>query len=277
MLCDEWLAFEQSAARRSGDRDVAASARAQAGILAEASRFVIAPDAVALLAEICADTTAESFDAARAHCVAPAYRTWIEWFCPKRQARVGFLLEGEAPDMPAVRGRACIVVMTKTIRGNRIPTDLHCSWDMPSTGPAMTMDAASVEAIPTLQTMLPNLREDFGEDLIRTLITALALIASPRLSQATPVDLSAVNKKRRRLGRNELLSHSEISLALQPEADDIDAGGRSEIAGRKAFHHVRAHFRFKRGRLELVRHHTKGDKALGIVRQRFTLRGDNKR
>ncbi len=274
MLCDEWLAFEQSAARRSRDPELAATVRAQAGILHEAVRFVIASDAVALLEEINASTTQESFDAARRHCVAPAYRTWVEWFCLKRQARVGFLLEGEASDKPAVRGNACIVVMTKTIRGDRIPTDLQYVWDMASSGPVMTPAAATREALPTLQTMLPNMRDEFGEDLIQTLITALALMASPRLARANPVDMTALNKKRRRLGRPEYFSHNELSIALDAEPDAEPMGGAAPETG-KAFHHVRAHFRFKRGKLELVRHHTRGDKRFGETRQRFTLRRDH--
>lgn len=217
MLCDDWLAFRRRTARRTGDRDDVRQAESLCEMLGEATRLVIAPDAVAMLDEINATTTAESFDAARAYCVAPAHRTWIEWFCPKRRTRVGFLLEGEASDRPAVRGRASIVVATKTIRGDRVPTDLFFAWDMPNPGRAMTICPESAKALPTLQTMLPDLNEEFAEDLVQTLVTALALIASSRLSRITPVDLAALNKKRRRLGREEFLSHSEIGLTLAPQ------------------------------------------------------------
>ena len=269
MLCDDWLAFQLLSTARMGDRGFAAGVLGQQHILAEASRFVIAPDALALLNEINASTSPESFHAARLHCVAPAYRTWIEWHCPKRGARAGFLLEGDEPDRAAVRGKACMVVASRTINGDRIPAHLMCSWDMPSNGAAMRIETENFSDLPRL---LPNLREDFREDLVQTLITALALIASPRLARATPVDLSAVNKKRRRLGRAELLKHSEISLTLDAAERAADPVGRDQGGASRAFHHVRAHFRFKRGRIELVRHHTRGDKSLGETRQRFTLR-----
>ncbi|MGE0294427.1 MAG: hypothetical protein AB7P97_18905 [Hyphomonadaceae bacterium] len=252
-----------------GDCGFAAGVVGQQQILAEASRFVIAPDALALLNEINASTSAESFHAARMHCVAPAYRTWIEWFCPKRGARAGFLLEGEDPDRPAVRGRACMVVASRTVNGDRVPAHLMCSWDMPSNGPAMRIETAN---LPDVSALLPNLSQDFQEDLVQILITALALIASPRLARTTPVDLSLVNRKRRRLGRDELLEHSEISLTLDAAQSAADRVRSNQGGASRAFHHVRAHFRFKRGRIELVRHHTRGDKSLGETRQRFTLR-----
>lgn len=269
MLCDDWLAFQLLSAARMGDRGFATGVLGQRQLLAEAARFVIAPDALALLNEINASTSPESFHAARMHCVAPAYRTWIEWFCPRRGARAGFLLEGDEPDRPAVRGKACMVVASRTINGDRIPAHLMCSWDMPGNGAAMRIETANFSDLPAL---LPNLHEDFREDLVQTLITALALIASPRLARTTPVDLSAVNRKRRRLGRAELLEHNEISLMLDSTEREGESLDRQAGAAGRAFHHVRAHYRFKRGRIELVRHHTRGDKALGETRQHFTLR-----
>ena len=100
MLFDDYLAFKELTVRRVKDADHAATARTWRQPLETVSRFVIAPDALALLNEINTHMSAESFHAGRAHCVAPAYRAWIEWFCLKRQARAGSLLIGEAPDAP---------------------------------------------------------------------------------------------------------------------------------------------------------------------------------
>jgi hypothetical protein len=275
MLCDDWLArINAAAARRHATDEMKAHAQALSRSLAGAQRFAIAADAQRMLAELAAHTDRAALEKARALCIAPGQQTWVEWFCPLRQMRIGFFLESEVRSGPAVHGDGFVVLNALTKDGDRDIAYLPIAWSLPGPGPALTVDPRWLEA-PGLKDDFPGVLDTLREDLVHVFVVAFALIASPRLTQRRDSDLSALNAKRRRMGRAALLEHSEILLALQPApASEAPTDGLTAASTPRARHHVRAHYRFKRGKIEIVRDHMRGDERFGTVAQTFTLRSE---
>lgn len=272
MLCDDWRGMIVTAAmRRGADPKLIEHAKTVEVALASAQRFALAPDAQTILAELSSDTDRMAFERARAFCVAPAGNSWIEWRCPRRETRIGFLLESDARGEAALSGAGYIVINARTTGGERSICYLPISWSLPGPEPALTIDPSWLKE-PQVAHDFPNVLDQIGEDLVLQLVLAFALIATPRLTSISQSDLDKINKKRRRLGRLELLAHSEISLSLG-STDNVGGSEQAEDRGvGRARHHVRAHYRFRRGKIELVRHHLRGDPRLGHVSQRFVIR-----
>jgi hypothetical protein len=273
MLCDEWLArVEEGASRRHAPPELVEHAREIRGMLSAASRFVLAPDAFQLVSDLVETTTPAAFDKARRQSVAPAEMNWIEWFCPKRGTRVGFLLHAGPGSAHALGGVGYVVMKPLTNTGERDIFFLPITWDLPGPEPALTVDPTWAED-PRVHADFPGVKALFDDALAMTYVLSFALIATPRVAKAAFVDHEKINRKRRKLGRSELLTHSEISLALGPTTEkSVASGGEAEARSGVARHHVRAHYRFVHGKIALVRHHMRGDASVGHVRQRFTLR-----
>lgn len=75
----------------------------------------------------------------------------------------------------------------------------------------------------------------------------------------------------RRFGRGNfpLNAWTEIRLAVDPKVTAIY--GEEGVSNRKALHFCRAHLRIKRGRLEHVTAHWRGDPSRGVKRSRYSL------
>lgn len=107
-------------------------------------------------------------------------------------------------------------------------------------------------------------------------ISALALINSPRIigrRQHTPHrGLERKLTKRFGVGAFPLRGWTEIKLEICPPEDFSDRdSAEAHLTGQKALHFCRAHLRIRRGNLEVVRGHWRGDAALGIKRSRYRL------
>jgi hypothetical protein len=68
----------------------------------------------------------------------------------------------------------------------------------------------------------------------------------------------------------QLRPWTEIKLEITPPPGGGD-GSREVLTGKKALHFCRAHLRIRRGKLERVTSHWRGDPALGIVRSRYSV------
>lgn len=96
----------------------------------------------------------------------------------------------------------------------------------------------------------------------RLLGAAFYLMASPKVTGYREADVSDVNRKRMRMGREPLLSYREIVLKVTP-GERSASRGNGAGAG-KALHLCRAFMRVRLGRVEMVRAHWRGDRARGV-------------
>jgi hypothetical protein len=73
------------------------------------------------------------------------------------------------------------------------------------------------------------------------------------------------------VGKFPLHAWTEIKLDLAPPHDHRDTAHEAHITGNKSFHFCRSHLRVRRGKVEFVRHHWRGDPALGIKQSRYVV------
>ncbi|MCB1476608.1 MAG: hypothetical protein H6883_07115 [Rhodobiaceae bacterium] len=74
------------------------------------------------------------------------------------------------------------------------------------------------------------------------------------------------------VGKFPLHAWTEIQLRVKPPKDASgDPSHEAHLTGRKALHFCRSHLRIRRGQLEFVSAHWRGDAALGIKRSRYRV------
>jgi hypothetical protein len=101
--------------------------------------------------------------------------------------------------------------------------------------------------------------------------SSLALINTPRLSQRSLHEPDAkLQKSREKKGKPPLLSWHEITLTV--DRGELGHGEPLTETGEKAFHHVRAHLRLKRGKVEIVKPHWRGNPEKGVILHRHVVR-----
>ncbi len=274
MLCDSWLEFMQ---QRGGPVNAEGpfTPRFAPDIpelreLKRAQRFVFAPDAARVAAEL-ADV--ESVERVRYAAFAPAQETWLEWSDPGNGKRVGVLLTADGGSKLAVAGHGVFVTDAIAVSGLRDYVALPIFWHLAGPGSAVVLNAEPV-ILDIVRMGFPGFLERLDvEHLSYWLVAALSLLNAQRVTTMQDADLSRLNKRRREKGRAEFLAHREIILTLTAEQVIASDRGESETerVGR-ALHHVRAHFRLLPGGATIVRQHWRGDPGLGVTRQRHIVR-----
>lgn len=84
-----------------------------------------------------------------------------------------------------------------------------------------------------------------------------------------PVQLDALAKA---LGIPPARDWTEIKLQINKPADIDDGQPHADrVTGQRALHFCRSHLRVKRGKLEYVRSHWRGDASLGIRRSTYKV------
>jgi hypothetical protein len=105
---------------------------------------------------------------------------------------------------------------------------------------------------------------------------ALAIVNTPRVVGRKEHEPNAGTQKRLNRSRDvtpfKLLPWSEIKLEVT-KPEDIDDGEPHEgvLTGKRALHFCRSHIRVKRGKIEYVTSHWRGDAALGIKQSRYVV------
>lgn len=105
------------------------------------------------------------------------------------------------------------------------------------------------------------------------LYSVLSLINSPRIVGRS--DRKASSGLQKFLGRKsgapfQLLPWHEIFLDITPPPEaEMESGTR--LTGPRALHFCRQHIRIKRGRLEMVRAHYRGNAEVGIAQTRYKI------
>jgi hypothetical protein len=212
---------------------------------AEARKALDALDAAARFAfdaptsELAADAVLRPDEVARAIPL-PAPTAWIELALPDIALGVLFRADGEG----LRHGRALVA---------RLP------------------NGASVL---TLSTALIDM-DDGGligtdQSTAKSILGAVALLATPSLCRKREVDMARLNRSRARSGKPPLFSHDAMTIDLGKPT----ASGSSEPGdGHSRRHHfVRAFLRFRLGQMQIVRPHWRGDATLGIARPHFKVR-----
>ena len=108
------------------------------------------------------------------------------------------------------------------------------------------------------------------------LYAALALINTPRvIGRKQHMSHRGLERELARskglVGRFPLQAWTEIRLEVAAPRDLMGQEHEAHLTGERAFHFCRAHLRVKQGRVEFVRHHWRGDPALGIKRSRYAV------
>lgn len=274
MLCDAWLAYvaREIALAKSGSESwgMTLADLPESEQVLRAQRFVIAPDAVRVIAELAERSTV---DRVRLATFAPADDVWLEWSDPQLGRRVGLLLVNATPGQLPQQGAGMIVLDVVFPSGRKECLGLPMLWNVLGSGPVLTLHPDAEDHLGLLERFWPDVRKTL--DLTRRshwLVAALCLIGAPHMTTKRDVDMSKLNKARRRNGRAEFLAYREIKLSLSPgEVNETRPDSESDRVGR-ALHHVRAHYRLLPGGVAAVRQHMRGDPSLGVIRQRHVVR-----
>lgn len=201
--------------------------------------------------------------AAEQLCFLPAPKTWIEYRCafdtpPAR--RVGYLIE-EAQDQTAIVTYAMLCA----------DGDIRCqeqSFRLPLINH------------PAVGCVCPELGSTiFDKQVIShhgfEVVAFLAMINTPKVigrRQHMPhAGLQrAIARSHGMAGKFPLRAWTEIKLEVGLPRSDGELH-EARLSGHKALHFCRAHLRVRRGRVEFVTAHWRGDPALGIKRSRYRL------
>jgi hypothetical protein len=180
-------------------------------------------------------------------CFLPAPKTWIEFKDPR--LRMGFFLADVAPNRVSV---LCF----------------HDNNPEPFFAGYLHTDTASVETP-------PDCDPQYGK-AIQTACLFLMLINTPKIiGRQQHMPSRVLERKLTKgfgVGKFPLHAWTEIQLHVAKPIE-IDDGQPHEahLTGQRALHFVRKHIRVRRGQLEYVSAHWRGDPAIGIKRTRYTV------
>ena len=194
----------------------------------------------------------------------PDYHTWIDMSAQRPAGacdgrRTGVLLIGNARDGNILSGEALIV--TDAVDGY---AQLSGRFDL-TTG--MLWQSVAGERGADQQTQHYKDRGGDPEQLISTVWAAIALINTPRISIRGTVEFGRLNKRRAASGRPPILSYTTVRIAI--DRGEVGPAVALSGGGERALHRVRAFLRLRRGRVELVRPHFRGNPRFGVVKHRY--------
>lgn len=108
------------------------------------------------------------------------------------------------------------------------------------------------------------------ERLGRFLIAVLAIIATPRFSLVRDRDLSKINAKRAKNSRPALISYRDV--IINPQSKWVAKSALRQMSkDERRRHHVVSFLRLRRGNIELVTAHWRGNRAKGYILHRHVV------
>ncbi len=227
-----------------------------------ALRMVLSPLVVETAAQLADPETVER---TREHLFMPAVNLWLEWDGATRG------LPGNAHAIHFVGLGGSDIRQAKGTCYFRHPLGGPQRWmivplwlDLAGNGPVLRIDEEQFKPIRDLHKDAPAIDE---RELGAFIGAALAIINTPRLSMQKPV---SHGRSARSDNRPALLEHSIVTMTIDRE--ELGLSVARTRTGEKPLHHVRAHIRLKRGRVELVRPHWRGDPQRGITVPRYVVR-----
>jgi hypothetical protein len=123
---------------------------------------------------------------------------------------------------------------------------------------------------------IPEEQLVWHREMAGVLYGLLAMINTPRIiGRRQHMPHAGLQRKlaaaRGMVGKFPLQAWTEIILEVTPPVMDEGEPHEARLTGGKALHFCRSHLRVRRGQLELVKAHWRGDPALGIKRSRYSV------
>jgi hypothetical protein len=224
-----------------------------------AQRFVLSPFTVESI-----DMLAEPLviEKSRQFLFTPAALTWMEWrggdAGSKTSNRHGVLLAGM--DEESIVAGAVIYVCDHIIDGERRQIAIPGEYDLRPGGILSQINPSRIDEI------------NFSLDCAQLGVwigAALALINTPRMYEARIEDNRKLNARRYAKGTPPLMSWREVNIKI--DRYGLGRTNRKAAHGELPRHHVRAHMRIRRGKVELVKPHWRGNPDKGIIRHRHVV------
>ena len=103
-------------------------------------------------------------------------------------------------------------------------------------------------------------------NLAATIWSTIALINTRRVADVHDADLSKINRARHKMRRPPILQYKVVTLKIDRE---MVRPSRGALTREMPMHHVRAFLRIRRGKVELVRPHWRGNPRFGIIVHRY--------
>lgn len=270
MLCDDFLEWSQRSAAAAMTDRAGQLGQTIVDRLKRAQRFVLSPTVLETVSEL-ADPAA--IEKTRDHLFTPSETTWIE--CAGAipgvrgaSSRHGFLLDGERVDgKGSIHVGVCAYASDTWLpNGQRGVIPMMMTYDMPATGRSI-LKLESRMVPPGIAMPDFNMRK-----LSAWLGACLALLNTPRISDMREHDAAKLNMSRLKRGMPPVLSYSIVTINV--DSGEMGVGGQGVAGLGRSLHHVRSHLRIKRGRVELVRPHWRGDPHVGVRISRHVVRRD---
>jgi hypothetical protein len=275
-----WMGLHQFEKREQRDSVLGQIVRYRFG-LANAMRLVLSPLTAAAAAEVAGHERA-GMDKAREMVVLPDFLTWIEWRdtpCGVPGQRWGLMLQAAEDKRWPTDAQGLLFAFPADWKTNKrsfnalpmLSFDLRLkSADMPLLEVTKTSPAAAAAG------------EIDGARLGRFLLATLTFIGQPRMAERVDAGLGSVRQAtdRARIARGlgKQIAMREVRLVIDVPGEieneygaetHRDQGGRVAPGG-MPLHRVRMFWRWRLGRLEVVRPHYRGSAENGVSR-RITL------
>lgn len=193
----------------------------------------------------------------------PADAVWIEYREPSDNARYAMVLKSRGAEADL------FIVMSHP---GRPPRTSHRVATIP-----LTSDSRFIEGwnVPPDFGQQPAVEHEIAKKVFLT-YAALAIINTPRIiGRRQHMPHAGLQRKlaaaRGMVGKFPLRAWTEIILEVTPPVIDDGEPHEARLTGGKALHFCRSHLRVRRGQLELVKAHWRGDPALGIKRSRYSV------
>jgi hypothetical protein len=269
MLCDRLLALFQLTAERGhrSDNEFVEAQSMMSAVGAAGERFSLSPQLVQILNELSVDLD----NVERQHhlvCL-PHSLMWVECLAPVSWNG------GAGPFGVAVDNR-----------GAKEGIDARIIWFLPC-AEGLKVDRWTLR-VPTVAGGKADLHSTARSEIEDVdpgraycwFITLLAVLSTPRLTEKTHHDVSKINRARAKAGNRKppALSWSEVTLRRDSNGNPVRGASMPGSSGHNvtgravASHSVRAHWRFRRGQVELVREHRRGDPEIGSRQHHYLVR-----
>jgi hypothetical protein len=208
----------------------------------------------------------------------PAPKTWIEYHCPY-DGRMGFLCQthpsGKMAIITAWKGDpewSYFILGVIHFHDCTFLTRDNFLQDLKDKGEDVSQNIE--KPWPFGELAVP--REEAINTLLRRLMLFVLLINTPRIIGRRQFMPHRAFEKRMiaakpMIGSFPLHAWTELKLEVSRPPEFDGEIHEDHLTGKKALHFVRKHLRIRRGNLEWVRAHWRGDAALGIKQTRYAV------
>lgn len=227
-------------------------------VLGRCQPFVLSPLTISTAADLARYQAKRLADGAQ-YLHLPAYETWLDLTaerpCGSAGGRTGILVIGNRDTKDILKGEMLIT------------TYLQDGWAQLAGRFDLTQSLLWQSAGDANQEVAYRRHGGDPALLISTVWAAIALINTPRLTVLTGVDIGKLNKRRAERMHPPILEYKLVTIQI--DRGEVGPNIARDNDGGRALHHVRAFLRFKRGRVELVRPHMRGNPRFGVIKHRY--------